>query len=141
ISGTVSTSATSCTSIEVSNTVLPAGGASLIYPLEVTYIIHPASGPDEIITSTFTTGDPDSLELSLTLPINGIETYTYDVIITDSCGQNFSLPDNVVDPKPTVALNDNPNTCGDKYLTLSIGNFSPPFTVAFTDFPDDFDPN
>jgi len=131
--------ATSCTSIDVFNTITPAPGTDMIYPLTVVYTIHPPIGPSETITEVFTTGPADELELMHTLQLLS-QAYTYDLSVTDNCNQNFSLLGNLIDPNPTVSLSGTPNECGKEYLTVNVSNFSPPYTINFTDSPIGFNP-
>ncbi|OYU79172.1 MAG: hypothetical protein CFE23_15360 [Flavobacterium sp. BFFFF1] len=131
--------ATSCTTIDVINNVTPSGGANIIYPLHVEYVVHFPSG-DQTIIQDYPTGPTDVLPLTLTLPLFLNDPYSYDLKITDSCGHNVILPDNQVDPTPLVTISDVPNECGDKFLNVSVSNYMPPYTITFTDKPTDFDP-
>lgn len=139
--GTTAPVALSCTDAEVLNSVTPNEGANIIYPINVTYTIHPPSGVDEIIVLNYPSGPPDLLELSLNLPLFPNDVYTYDILIVDSCGTPFSSLNNIVDPNPTVTLTGIPNVCGDEFLTLTARNFSPPFTINFTNAPAGFSPS
>jgi len=138
--GTTAPVALSCTDAEVLNSVTPSEGTNIVYPIVVTYTIHPPSGVDEIIVLNYPSGPPDLLQLSLPLPLFPTAVYTYDVLIVDSCGNPFSSLDNPVDPNPTVTLSGIPNECGDEFLTLNANNFSPPFTVNFITTPPSFNP-
>jgi gliding motility-associated-like protein len=130
--------ATSCTTVQVNNDITPSSG-TIFYPLTVEYTIHfPAPTGDQIIVQQYPTGPPDSLPLSLTLPVENV-LYTYDLMVTDSCGHIFPSVNNEVDPNPKVAINDVPNECGDKYITVAVSNVMPPYTMSFIDPPVGFD--
>ncbi|MDI1256551.1 MAG: T9SS type B sorting domain-containing protein [Flavobacterium sp.] len=131
--------ATSCTQIDVFNSVTPSPGSNIIYPITVTYTIHFPAG-DQVIVQNYNTGPLDALDLSLTLPLFGNQTYSYDISITDSCNNPPFTATGDIDPNPAVTLSGNPNECGNEYLTVGVSNFSPPYTMNFTAFPSGFSP-
>lgn len=129
----------SCESAAITNIITPSPGTEIVYPLTVTYTIHPPDGsPDITTTETFETGLPDSLELVKMFTLYGNEIFIYDLLITDDCGNEFSL-ENTINPNPVVGIIVNDAICG-KYMTLSVNTFFPPITINFTDSPDDFNP-
>lgn len=126
-----------CLSIQVNNAVTPSG--VIVYPLNVTYEVHYPNNTTQTLQQVYGNGSPDSLELSLTLPLFGSQTYTYDLTVVDGCGNSFSA-DFDVDPNPQVGLTGTPNNCGYEYLSLVVNNFVGQYTVAFTNAPAGFNP-
>lgn len=130
----------SCTSALATNTITPAAGTTIVYPLTITYTLHPPDGsPDQVVTEVFTTGPPDSLELLNTLPLYGDQIYDFDILITDNCGNEFPLV-NTINPNPLLGLELRNAPCSTYYMSLSVIGFLPPYTINFDDAPDDFDP-
>jgi gliding motility-associated-like protein len=133
------TTTSSCTNITVLNSISPSAGSNLAYPITVVYTIYPPNNAPIIITTqSFQSGLPELLELSKDFPI-GNEAYTYDLSVTDNCGQNATSLGNLVDPNPKVVLSDNIAKCG-KFLIVSVSNFSPPYTISFLTAPTNFVP-
>ena len=131
----------SCTDIDVHTVIHPTTGTVIVYPLSVRYILHLPGGTDQVIDlPPYTTGPEDALELVRNMPLYLTETYTYDIIVTDSCGVPFESLGNIVDPSPKLNISRNPDPCGNVYLTVEANNFSPPYTLTFTAAPQDFNP-
>lgn len=132
--------ATSCTTMQVNNTITPSAG-DIFYPLTVQYTIHfPQPTGDQVITQEYPTGPTDSLPLTLTLPVENT-AYSYDLLVTDSCGHVFPSMNNPVDPNPTVTITDHPNECGEKYISVVVSNVMPPYTMTFINPVPGFDPS
>lgn len=130
----------SCTAAIAENVVTPAAGTQIIYPLTITYTVHPPDGsPDQVVTENIPTGSPNSLELSNTLPLYGDQVYNFDIVITDNCGNHFQLL-NIIDPNPKIGLELGNAPCSSYFMTLSVNGFLPPYTISFDDAPDEFIP-
>ncbi|AWA29672.1 hypothetical protein HYN48_06020 [Flavobacterium magnum] len=128
--------ATSCTTMVINNEVTPSSG-DIYYPVKATYTVYYPSGT-QVVEQVFPTGAPDSLPLTLTVPVGNIP-YTYDLVISDDCGHVFSSPGNEINPNPNVTINETPNECGEKYITVAVSNVMPPYTMNFDVFPTGFD--
>jgi len=126
-----------CLSIDVNNSVTPTG--VIVYPLSVTYEVHYPGGTNQTLQQVYANGAPDSLNLSLTLPLFGSQTYTYDLTVVDGCNNSFSGTF-TIDPNPKVGLTGTPNNCGHEYLSLVVNNFVGQYTVNFTNAPAGFNP-
>lgn len=130
----------SCTSGLLKNEITPAMGTQILYPLVVTYTIHPPDGsPDQVIIQNITTGSPESLELANILPMYGDQAYDYDLLITDNCGNEFSSV-NIVNPNPKVDVRLRDAPCSEYYLSLLVSGYLPPYKIYFDSAPDDFNP-
>ncbi|RZK12429.1 MAG: T9SS type B sorting domain-containing protein [Flavobacterium sp.] len=130
----------SCTTAVASNVITSATGTQIIYPLTITYTIHPPDGStDQIITNIVTSGPSDTLELSQPLTLYGDQIFDVEILILDNCGNEFQLSD-AIDPNPEVELSLRDAPCSAHYFTLLINGFSPPYTITFTDPPVGFDP-
>ena len=131
----------SCTSLEVKNTIVVANGTNIAYPLQVVFTIHPPNGAPDIITNeTLTGGNPTTFDYIQNVPINSNMQFTYDVQFTDACGKTYSKLGNIINPKPRATLSDIPGICGAKFLNVAVTNFLPPFTINFLQSPPGFNP-
>ncbi|GAB2992562.1 hypothetical protein GCM10027284_06820 [Cyclobacterium sediminis] len=131
----------SCNEINVGHLVKSVG-ANISYPLQVTYLVYTPDGTTEEINIEISTGDPSENIFYNTLPFFYDEAYTYDLKITDNCGQISTLEGNSINRKLTIS-NDllwGAGSCGKRRLSIKPSNFTAPFTINFTEFPDGFDP-
>ncbi|MFL9845314.1 T9SS type B sorting domain-containing protein [Flavobacterium rhizosphaerae] len=129
-----------CNTFTITNTITYPETTTINYPLTIEYIIHPADGGDDIIsTQTFYSGAPSFLEFSHEFPFDGA-TYTYDIVVTNGCGMQYGNSGMIVNPVPSLTISDNPLPCGEYYITLNVSNFMPPYTVEFLDQPVGFSP-
>ncbi len=132
---------TSCTTVDVKNTVTVAAGASIAYPLTIVFTIHPPNGaPDVVINETIQSGNATTFDYIKTLNINSDLPFKYDIKITDACNNIFQSLGNNVNPNPKVLLGEQPAKCSGKILVLSVTNFFPPYTVSFLQSPAGFSP-
>lgn len=133
--------ANSCNNRDFINTVKPAEGNTISYPLYVKYTINdPNSTTPKIIEKTIASGAEYALELSINLPIYDNKTYSYDLLIKDVCGKTFSLNNNPVTASIILSLEDKISFCDNKYLAITIANFVGPYYVNFISAPSGFNP-
>jgi gliding motility-associated-like protein len=131
---------TTCTSTEMNQTIIPANGTVIAYPLTVQYTLHPPSGgADIIINQIIQSGNLFSLPISETFPVYINQGYTYDLSITDACNATFTDTYTVnTNITLSVAIQNLP--CNEYYFTLNTTNFASPYTLNFTSFPSGFNP-
>ncbi len=130
----------SCTATIVTNTITPAAGTVIGYPLSIQYTVNPPGGGTPIIiNSNVASGNPTSEPISTTIPAYINQTYNYTVSITDACGSNFTQ-NFVINQNVTLAATIIPITCNQNYFNLTATNFTPPFTLNFNIFPAGFNP-
>ncbi len=130
----------SCNFTVVNNTVTPAIGTVIGYPLSIQYIVHPPSGgANQIFNLTVATGDPLAVDLSQTIPYFLNQNYDYDLIITDVCGSvfnnNFPVTQNI-----TLEATKTRVVCLGYFFELVTTNFTPPFNLNFDSSPVGFNP-
>ena len=130
-----------CNSISVSNVLTPSLNDILTYPLTLEYTIHPPGGGAPItITRTLLSGGTAAEDVQTVLPLYYGQSYTYDLTVTDHCGNVFVRENNMVDAELTVALVAEIAECGQKFLTLHPSFFMFPITVNWITAPAGFDP-
>jgi gliding motility-associated-like protein len=133
--------ATSCSSIDVSNTITSAAGMTITYPLTVKQTIQPPNGtPNIVLIQNISSGAASSLTVTNTINLYQNLIFNYSIEVTDGCGRIFFLNNNQIDPNPKVLFADLSNKCGEKYLSITASNFFPPFTVEFEVAPTGFNP-
>lgn len=88
--------AISCTEIQVSLTVAPSSISAIAYPVEFSLTVYPASG--DPITSVQTITGPNSgqtISYSETMPYFEGEVYSYEIVISDACGNTETLSNTI----------------------------------------------
>lgn len=130
-----------CDTVTVVNTISYGEGIAITYPLTIEYTFTPSNGePPTVIEQTFESGDSIELSLSQTFSVGDSE-YSYTLKITDGCNSEYTS--DAMSLNPEASISHVPNIilpCGEHYLTISVANFVPPFTINFTDSPEGFDP-
>lgn len=130
----------SCTATVVTNTISPAAGTVIGYPLAIQYTVNPPGGGTPIVTnSNIATGNATSQPISTTIPDYPNQNYSYSISITDACGATYTQSFNIVEDIVVLGTHI-PIGCGQFYLSLSASNFTPPFTLNFSIFPAGFNP-
>ncbi|GEO23095.1 hypothetical protein CQA01_36290 [Cyclobacterium qasimii] len=131
----------SCEEISVGHLVKSIGTA-IAYPLQVNYSIYTPGGAIEEINKEIVSGDPSENVIYGDLPFFYDQAYSYDITVTDNCGQTSTLEGNEIDRKLTISsdLLWGAGLCGKRRLSIKPSNFTAPFTINFTDFPAGFDP-
>jgi gliding motility-associated-like protein len=132
----------SCNTITAENIIapqLPTQG--IFYPLHLTYTIHPPDGtPAQVINATIASGPDDSADVQTIIPFYYNTWYTYDLVVTDNCGNSFTLNNNIVDQQLMPNVSQEIGACGQYILTVAPSKYIGPYTVAFISYPDGFDP-
>jgi len=128
----------SCTQLVANNTITAATGTVIAYPVQVHYVLHLPSG-DTHIQNTIASGDPQSQDISLTIPYNN-QNYIYDVILTDACGITYPLNNFIVNNDIQLSFILQTLPCNEYYFQLNAGNFTNSYTLNFTEAPAGFNP-
>lgn len=133
---------TTCTLTDVTQIVSSASGTVIAYPILLQYTIY-ASPPlysfysiNQIIDS----GDSFSLPISTSIPITLLnQSYTYNLLITDSCNTTFNHT-YIVNTATKFSATIENLPCDNHYFTLNTTNFTAPYTLSFTTYPTGFNP-
>lgn len=128
-----------CDTITVINTLSYGEGIGITYPLTVEYTLTPDNGdPPIVIVQVYESGDALELSMSQTFPRDGT-AYSYSIKVTDNCNYVYTSDGMVLSSDLSVTYTPNIILpCGEHYLTIAVGNFTPPFTLNFTTAPADF---
>ena len=134
------TNPTNCNFTIVNNTITPASGTIIGYPLSVVYNVQPPTGTVISFTQNITNGNLTSQTLSQTIPYYLNQDYSYSITITDVCGtiisKNF-LINQGIELLSTIVVLD----CNEYYFTLTASNFTPPYSLNFLNVPVGFNPS
>lgn len=127
-----STTSGDCDSILVTNSFSYPEGTVITYPLTIQYTIHPPGGaPDIVESQTFNSGAPSLLEFTNEFDTSNNELYTYDLLITDGCGNTYTLNGSIVDPAPSITVSKMPLPCGEYFLSVNVSQYTGPYTLEF----------
>jgi len=130
----------SCNFTVVNNTITPANGTVIGYPLTIQYIVHPpGGGANQVFNTTVATGNLLTLDISETIPYFINQNYDYDLIVTDSCGSvftnNFPVTQNI-----TLEATKTRVVCLGYFFEVNTTNFTPPYNLTFDASPVGFNP-
>ncbi len=130
----------SCANINVRNSVTPLPNASILYPLTLEYTVYPPSGNPIVIVQTIPSGSGTGSAVALeTLPFYHNQLYSYDLKITDACGNVFQRNDNQIHRQIHVFLSYTLQNCM-RGLSITPSRHVTPYTVNFISAPAGFDP-
>jgi gliding motility-associated-like protein len=131
----------SCDSITVGNPLSVPDGSIIAWPLTVEYTVYPPTGSPIVLNNVQPSGAPFVGSLGYAIPFYHKQQYSYDVKVTDNCGNEYFVPNNVVNKKLEVNISTPPVGCNDKKLVIKPNNFVGPFTVNFLTAPAGFNPS
>ena len=133
----------SCNTITVWHDFVSTGADNVImFPLTFTYTVFPpGGGTPTTVSQVVTTGLNVGINtISSNIPFYNDQSYTYNLQVTDACGNVFPLNGNVVNKEFDLLLvSDNPE-CIQFRLSAVPQYFVPPYTVSFILAPAGFVP-
>lgn len=132
----------SCNTVVVSHDYVSTGTDGFVFPLTFQYTVFPpGGGTPTIVTQVVPNGSTTDVNtINSTIPFYNNQQYSYNIQVTDACGNVFNRNNNIVNNKFDVLLvPDNPE-CNQFKLTISPQFFMPPYTVTFITAPAGFVP-
>ncbi|QBZ98579.1 T9SS type B sorting domain-containing protein [Flavobacterium sangjuense] len=133
------TTPASCNQVVANNTIVPAAGTVIGYPLHIDYVLHLPTGITHILV-VLNSGDPTSQDISQILPYPNSQDYLYDVVITDACGTTYPGSSFFVNRSISLSSAITTLPCNQYYFTLNVDNFIGPYTLNFNSVPAGFNP-
>lgn len=113
-------------------------GIAIVYPLSVVYTVFPpGGGAPSTVTQTVPSGATVGT-LSANIPFYYNQQYSYNVTITDACGNVFVRSNNIVNKKIEIATTVNNGECSGVWLTIEPRYYVAPYTINFTGSPAGF---
>jgi gliding motility-associated-like protein len=129
-----------CNSINVSNVLTAGQNQTIHYPLTLNYLVHFPDGQTQTISEIVTNGGNMTEEVVTVIPFFHNQLYTFDLTVTDNCGNVFILNNNVVDLELTATLIKEIAQCDTHFLSVAAFTYSGDIYIQFTDAPVGFDP-
>lgn len=126
-----------CNTINISHLFITTANHFIFYPLTFEYTVFPPGGGAPIvITQTGVIGG----NITQAIPFYHNQQYTYNIEVTDACGNTFVRNNNVVNQQFTAQVQQNTDNCADYSFKFIPNNFVAPITVNFTTVPAGFSP-
>jgi len=138
-----------CDQIIIGHHLQIAADYYVAYPLTFTYTVRPPGGGAPITTTTTISGIsginpggiiPQQGTFSASIPYYP-SSYSYDLVITDACGNVYRRNNNIVNKQIIANISANAVRCGMNQLNIGVDFFVYPITVQFTSAPAGFNPS
>jgi len=111
----------------------------IAYPITIEFTLFPPTGGSTTTTQTLTQGNPNQQQISTQFPLYYDQSYSYNVKITDACGNVFIKNSNQIFIMMQLLVYEQPVSCAMQLVVNPI-NFVAPFTVTFLSAPPGFVP-
>lgn len=111
----------------------------IAYPLNVECTVFPPSGAPILVNQSFPSGNLLSDELGLQIPFYYNQLYTFNLKITDACGNVYFLNNNTINLRLGLTVRETMQGCIKKLMVVP-SNFVAPYTVTFLSAPAGFNP-
>ena len=132
-----------CNSITVMHEFLSNGGsAAILFPLTFEFIVFPPGGGAPVsVTQTVASGSQTEVNMIyVTIPFYYNQQYSYNVKVTDACGNVFIRNGNGVNLNlRAFFVSENPG-CDDFSISVVPQYYVAPYTISFENAPDGFIP-
>jgi gliding motility-associated-like protein len=117
-------------------------GTIIHYPIQIQTTVYPPNNGTPIITNqTITSGDSLLLTLSINIPYFNVPSYSYDIKVIGTCGEESQVQGNVLSNPSNFEIDNFSNiSCANGILLKNFCNLLPPFQVNFLSAPAGFNP-
>lgn len=130
-----------CTSISGQFLVNADFTTTIRYPLTIQTTTYPPTGGSPLISSqTVTAGNDTTQLINCTIPFYHDQTYTFDIKVTDACG-NIYVSNGIQIHKQLAVSSQSTFVNCRKGIEITLCNFLPPYNVNFILAPAGFVPN
>lgn len=132
----------SCNTVIASHSVSSPPTREIFYPhyVQVT-VFPPGGGAPIVLNQVVTNGNIDIYTLEQEIPFYNGQQYSYNVRITDACGNVFNKNNNIVNKAFTFDATSFTEDCDVNFFEIAPNYFVPPFTVNFISAPAGFNPS
>ncbi|MFP9115370.1 T9SS type B sorting domain-containing protein [Flavobacterium sp. RHBU_3] len=130
-----------CDHITVQNVISHEPNKGFLFPISATFTVYPPDGSAPIIYTqpSVNSLDPDAIPVNQVIPFYYDTPYYYDLVITDPCGVEYHVPNNLVNQRLDPTFIFTVAMC-QKTITTSLAKYVAPYTLTFTQSPPGFDP-
>ncbi|MNK01050.1 hypothetical protein D3C87_188430 [compost metagenome] len=126
-----------CNTIIVSHSFRAVSPNEIFYPLTFQYTVFPpGGGAATVVSQNVVSGNTTDA----TIPFYNDQQYTYDLKVTDVCGNVFVLNNNIVNEKLLMNTKYLTESCGNYFFTLTPLTYKGPYTINFINAPAGFNP-
>lgn len=134
-----------CNTIVVGNTFHTVTGSQIFYPVTMQYTVFPpGGGAPTVHTYTVNNGPtgvtPNVGPVNNPIPFYHGQAYTYNLEVTDACGNVFVRTNNAVNASFDVVTVSDVINCSDNFFTFRPNFYVGPYTVNFISAPAGFVP-
>ncbi len=132
---------TSCNTISGQIVINSNVNTYIGYPLSIQCTVFPPTGGIPIIVNqTVSSGNSTYLTAILELPFYSGQGYTFDIKVTDNCGNVYTKNGNQIQKQFTVYASETDANCI-KGIKINLCTFFPPYSINFISAPIGFNPN
>jgi gliding motility-associated-like protein len=130
-----------CDQIEIVNNFFSTGTGVIFFPVTMVYTVYPpGGGTPTVVTTVVPSGSNVENMIGVNIPFYNNQAYSYNLTITDACGNVFTLSNNVINTKFDADMTQAEENCN-RFLTLGVACFVAPYTVTFNSAPAGFNPS
>ena len=131
---------TSCDEVTIKQPISVPQGSIIFGPITIEFTVFPPGGGAPIIITQVLDIEGTGTEIIEDLPYYDGEEYSYNIKVTDACGNVFTRNNNQLYRKFEAGANGATKACGNNYFSVDVSSYVPPFTVTFLNAPVDFNP-
>jgi gliding motility-associated-like protein len=130
-----------CNTITTDHFFATIAGNEIFFPLTFEYTVFPPGGGAPIVvTQIVASGSNVENHIFTDLPFYHDQEYTYNIKVTDACGNVYIRNNNVIDRKFDFEALPKTESCAHYYFSLAPTVYRPPYTVTFLSSPPGFIP-
>ena len=132
----------SCDTVGITHNFHTTTPNEIFFPLTFQYTVYPpGGGTPTVVTVNVPNGSNTQMnQTGAIIPFYNDQQYTYDILVTDVCGNTFVRNNNIVNARFTAGLEPNIENCGDQYFSIVPNLYVGPYTISFSSVPDGFVP-
>jgi gliding motility-associated-like protein len=130
---------TSCDFINITYYAVADDNTTIRYPLNVQVIVYPPSGAPIVQNQILTSGPLGTASISSLIPFYYNQPYTYEIRITDACGNVYVKSGNQINLRISASIEDGYSNCLNGFI-VSTCNYVPPYNITFLSAPSGFNP-
>lgn len=130
----------SCNTINVKHDFFTTGNDVIFFPLTIKYTVFPPGGGAPVVVTTIVNSGSVFNSITKDIPFYDNQQYSYNITITDACGNLYNKNGNLVNQKINLTATPSEVGCGDNIFEIKPSNYVDPYTLEFTTFPAGFVP-
>lgn len=132
----------SCNTITVDHFFATVTGNQIFFPLTFEFTVFPpGGGAPTVVTQTANAGNNLNNHIVATIPFYHGQEYTYNLKVTDACGNVFTRNGNTIEAEFDFEAAPQNESCGNYFIKLTPFIYVAPYTVNFLSAPAGFNPS